>query len=125
MTGREVLPKVEIPIALPLIISGVRTATRGHRRPRRSRRTSRSAASAGMSSTGWPCDFPQMFTGALLVALLVIVLDADLRSARPAHRVRRPDRSRAVRTGSTWYLLNLMNHHTRKARWLTNMEASC
>ena len=77
MTGREILTKVEIPIALPLIISGLRSATL------QIVSTATIAALASLGGLGRYVvdglklrDFPQMFTGALLVALLAIGLDA-------------------------------------------------
>ena len=77
MTGREILTKVEIPIALPLIISGVRSATL------QIVSTATIAALVSLGGLGRYVvdglklrDFPQMFTGALLVALLAILLDA-------------------------------------------------
>ena len=77
MTGREILTKVEIPIALPLIISGLRAATL------QIVSTATIAALVSLGGLGRYVvdglklrDFPQMFTGALLVALLAIGLDA-------------------------------------------------
>ncbi|WP_327638538.1 ABC transporter permease [Kribbella sp. NBC_00482] len=77
MTGREILTKVEIPIGLPLIISGIRSATL------QIVSTATIAALVSLGGLGRYVvdglklrDFPQMFTGALLVALLAIVLDA-------------------------------------------------
>ena len=77
MTGREILTKVEIPIGLPLIISGVRSATL------QIVSTATIAALVSLGGLGRYVvdglklrDFPQMFTGALLVALLAIALDA-------------------------------------------------
>ena len=77
MTGREILTKVEIPIALPLIISGLRSATL------QIVSTATIAALVSLGGLGRYVvdglklrDFPQMFTGALLVALLAILLDA-------------------------------------------------
>jgi osmoprotectant transport system permease protein len=76
MTEGEVLRKVEIPIALPLIISGVRTATLYIVS------TATIAAYVALGGLGRYVvdglalrDFPQMLAGAMLVALLVIVLD--------------------------------------------------
>ncbi|MFC5262632.1 ABC transporter permease [Kribbella qitaiheensis] len=76
MTGREILTKVEIPIALPLIISGLRGATL------QIVSTATIAALVSLGGLGRYVvdglklrDFPQMFTGALLVALLAIALD--------------------------------------------------
>ncbi|TCC11442.1 ABC transporter permease [Kribbella soli] len=77
MTGREILTKVEIPIGMPLIISGIRSATL------QIVSTATIAALVSLGGLGRYVvdglklrDFPQMFTGALLVALLAIVLDA-------------------------------------------------
>ncbi|MEU8224423.1 ABC transporter permease [Kribbella sp. NPDC048915] len=77
MTGREILTKVEIPIAMPLIISGVRSATL------QIVSTATIAALVSLGGLGRYVidglklrDFPQMFTGALLVALLALLLDA-------------------------------------------------
>ncbi|MFG1623942.1 ABC transporter permease [Kribbella sp. NPDC049227] len=77
MTGREILTKVEIPIAMPLIISGLRSATL------QIVSTATIAALVALGGLGRYVvdglklrDFPQMFTGALLVALLAIALDA-------------------------------------------------
>jgi osmoprotectant transport system permease protein len=76
MTEGEVLRKVEIPVALPLIISGVRAATLYIVS------TATIAAYVALGGLGRYVvdglalrDFPQMLTGAVLVALLVIVLD--------------------------------------------------
>jgi len=76
MTGREILTKVEIPIALPLIISGLRRATL------QTVSTATIAALVPLGGLGRYVvdglklrDFPQMFSGALLVALLAILLD--------------------------------------------------
>ncbi|GAA0577387.1 ABC transporter permease [Kribbella sandramycini] len=76
MTGREILTKVEIPIALPLIISGLRSATL------QIVSTATVAAYVALGGLGRYVidglgvrDFPQMLAGAVLVALLAIVLD--------------------------------------------------
>jgi osmoprotectant transport system permease protein len=77
MTGREILTKVEIPIGLPLIISGIRSATL------QIVSTATIAALVSLGGLGRYVvdglklrDFPQMFTGALLVALVALLLDA-------------------------------------------------
>ncbi|GAA1548827.1 ABC transporter permease [Kribbella hippodromi] len=77
MTGREILTKVEIPIGLPLIISGIRSATL------QIVSTATIAALVSLGGLGRYVidglklrDFPQMFTGALLVALMALLLDA-------------------------------------------------
>ncbi|HEY0620779.1 MAG TPA: ABC transporter permease [Kribbella sp.] len=76
MTGREILTKVEIPIALPLIISGLRSATL------QIVSTATVAAYVALGGLGRYVidglslrDFPQMLTGAVLVAVLAILLD--------------------------------------------------
>jgi osmoprotectant transport system permease protein len=76
MTGREILTKVEVPIAMPLIISGLRGATL------QIVSTATIAALVSLGGLGRYVvdglklrDFPQMFTGALLVALLAVLLD--------------------------------------------------
>ena len=77
MTGREILTKVEIPIAMPLIISGLRGATL------QIVSTATIAALVSLGGLGRYVvaglklrDFPHMFTGARLVALVAIGLDA-------------------------------------------------
>jgi osmoprotectant transport system permease protein len=77
MTGREILTKLEIPIGLPLIISGIRSATL------QIVSTATIAALVSLGGLGRYVidglklrDFPQMFSGALLVALLALLLDA-------------------------------------------------
>ena len=76
MTEQEILTKVEIPIALPLIISGLRSATL------QIVSTATVAAYVALGGLGRYVidglslrDFPQMLTGAVLVALLAILLD--------------------------------------------------
>jgi osmoprotectant transport system permease protein len=76
MTEQEILTRVEIPIALPLIISGVRSATL------QIVSTATVAAYVALGGLGRYVidglslrDFPQMLTGAVLVALLAILLD--------------------------------------------------
>jgi osmoprotectant transport system permease protein len=76
MTGGQVLRKVEIPIALPLIISGVRAATL------QIVSTATIAALVSLGGLGRYVvdglklrDFPQMFAGAFLVAVLAVLLD--------------------------------------------------
>jgi osmoprotectant transport system permease protein len=76
MTGGEVLRKVEIPIAMPLIISGVRAATL------QIVSTATIAALVSLGGLGRYVvdglklrEFPQMFAGAFLVALLAVLLD--------------------------------------------------
>ena len=77
MTGCQVLSKVELPCALPLIFSGLRTAPAGHRdRDDRGRRPRR----AGPLPHRRPGvrDYPQMAGGAVLVAVLALVVDLVL-----------------------------------------------
>jgi osmoprotectant transport system permease protein len=76
MTEQEILTRVEIPIALPLIISGLRSATL------QIVSTATVAAYVALGGLGRYVidglslrDFPQMLTGAVLVAALAIVLD--------------------------------------------------
>jgi osmoprotectant transport system permease protein len=76
MTGREILTKVEIPIALPLILSGIRAATL------QIVSTATIAAVVALGGLGRYVvdglklrDFPQMFAGALLVAVMAVLLD--------------------------------------------------
>jgi osmoprotectant transport system permease protein len=76
MTEQEILTRVEIPIALPLIISGLRSATL------QIVSTATVAAYVALGGLGRYVidglslrDFPQMLTGAVLVAVLAIVLD--------------------------------------------------
>ena len=76
MTGGQVLRKVEVPCALPLIFSGLRSATL------QVVGTATIAAVAGTGGLGRFLidgqkvqDFPQMASGALIVALLALGLD--------------------------------------------------
>ncbi|MFD7161506.1 ABC transporter permease [Kribbella sp. NPDC059898] len=76
MTEGEILRQVELPIALPLIISGIRSATL------QIVSTATIAALVALGGLGRYVvdglslrDFPQMLSGAVLVALLAIVLD--------------------------------------------------
>jgi osmoprotectant transport system permease protein len=76
MTEQEILTRVEIPIAMPLIISGLRSATL------QVVSTATVAAYVALGGLGRYVidglslrDFPQMLTGAVLVALLAILLD--------------------------------------------------
>ncbi|MCF3960148.1 ABC transporter permease [Streptomyces fuscigenes] len=79
MTGREVLLRVEVPIALPLIISGVRSAVL------QVVATATVAAYVGLGGIGRYLydglaarDFSQMTGGAVLVAVLALALDTLL-----------------------------------------------
>jgi osmoprotectant transport system permease protein len=76
MTGFEVLRKVEIPCALPLVFSGLRSAAL------QVIATATIAAVAGLGGLGRflidgqkVLDYAQMASGALLVALLALVVD--------------------------------------------------
>jgi len=76
MTGGQIISKVELPLALPLVISGLRSATLQVV----ATATVAAFASAGglgrlLTSGQQQNDYPQMFAGALLVALLAIALD--------------------------------------------------
>ncbi|WP_026927859.1 ABC transporter permease [Granulicoccus phenolivorans] len=77
MTGGQVIGKVELPLAMPLIISGLRSATL---------QVVATATIAAMAAAGGLGRFvidgqkrrdgyPEMLAGALLVAVLAIVLD--------------------------------------------------
>lgn len=76
MTGLEVLRKVEVPCALPLVFSGVRSAAL------QVVATTTIAAVAGLGGLGRFLidgqkvrDFPQMAAGAVLIALLALAVD--------------------------------------------------
>ncbi|MGH3356933.1 MAG: ABC transporter permease [Nocardioidaceae bacterium] len=76
MTEREVLWRVEVPIALPLVISGLRAATL------QIVSTATIAAIVALGGLGRPLldsiarsEYPQAMAAALLVAALAIVLD--------------------------------------------------
>ncbi|MDN5761982.1 MAG: ABC transporter permease subunit [Microlunatus sp.] len=76
MTGNQVIGKVEWPLALPLVISGLRSATL---------QVVATATIAGFVSAGGlgrllnsgqrTGDYSEMFAGALLVAVLAVLLD--------------------------------------------------
>lgn len=79
MTGLEVLRKVEVPCALPLIFSGLRSAAL------QVVGTATIAAVAGLGGLGRllidgqkVLDYPQMASGAVLVALLALTIDLGL-----------------------------------------------
>jgi osmoprotectant transport system permease protein len=79
MTGRQVLARVELPCALPLILSGLRAATL------QCIATATVAAYVSLGGLGRYIvdglaqrDFPQMASGALLVAALALVADGVL-----------------------------------------------
>jgi osmoprotectant transport system permease protein len=76
MTGREVLWRVEVPIALPLVFSGLRAATL------QIVSTATIAAVVALGGLGRPLldgiavrDYPQAMVAALLVAALAIAFD--------------------------------------------------
>ena len=76
MTGWEVLSRVEVPCALPLVFSGLRSAAL------QVVATATIAAIAGLGGLGRflidgqaTRDFPQMASGALLVAVLALLVD--------------------------------------------------
>ncbi len=79
MTGGQVVGKVEWPLALPLVVSGVRSATL--------QVVATATVAAFVSSGGLGRllingqhlqDYPQMFAGAVLVGVLAIILDVVL-----------------------------------------------
>ncbi len=92
MTERQVASQVEWPLALPLVVSGLRSATLQVV----ATATIAAFASGGglgqlLTSGQAQSDYPQMFAGAILIALLAITLDlllglagwAAARRARP------------------------------------------
>ncbi len=77
MTGLDVLRRVEVPCALPLVFSGLRSAAL------QVIATATIAAVAGLGGLGRflidgqkVLDYPQMASGALLVAVLALLVDA-------------------------------------------------
>jgi osmoprotectant transport system permease protein len=95
MTEGQVVGRVEWPLALPLVLSGLRSATLQVV----ATATVAAFASGGglgqlLTSGQAQSDYPQMFAGALLIALLAILLDlvlglagwAAARRARPRSR---------------------------------------
>jgi osmoprotectant transport system permease protein len=76
MTGGQIVGKVEWPLALPLVISGLRTATL---QVVATATVAAFAAGGGLGqlliSGQASQDYPQMFAGAVLVAALAIVFD--------------------------------------------------
>jgi osmoprotectant transport system permease protein len=77
MTEWQILAKVEIPLALPIIVGGIRSATL------QVVATATVAAYVGLGGLGRFIidgqavqDYPQMLSGALLVVVLALVLDA-------------------------------------------------
>ncbi len=85
MTGSEVLRQVELPCALPLLLSGVRSATL------QVIATATIAAAISLGGLGRflidglaASDYAQMASGALLVALLALVIDGLLALAQRA-----------------------------------------
>lgn len=96
MTGGQVVSQVEWPLALPLVISGLRSATL---QVVATATVAAFAAGGGLGrlliSGQRSNDYAQMFAGAVLVAVLAIVLDVVLggvgllvgRRARPRRRI--------------------------------------
>lgn len=83
MTGPQVLLRVELPCALPLLIAGTRSAAL------QVVSTATIAAVAGLGGLGRLLidgqavrDFPQMASGAVLVAVLALVLDLSFAAAQ-------------------------------------------
>ena len=79
MNGRQVLTRVELPMALPLIMAGVRTAAVGVVA------TATLAAVVGFDGLGTPIwiglrtqDYPEMVAGALMVAVVAMVVELAL-----------------------------------------------
>lgn len=79
MNGRQVLSRVELPMALPLIMAGVRTAAVGVVA------TATLAAVVSFGGLGrliWDGfrtqDYPKMFAGSLLVAVLAVIVELAL-----------------------------------------------
>jgi osmoprotectant transport system permease protein len=79
MTGREVLAKIEVPCALPLVFSGLRSAML------QIVSTATVAAYVGLGGLGRFVidglavrDYPQMLAGAVLVAALAVVVEVAL-----------------------------------------------
>jgi osmoprotectant transport system permease protein len=77
MTEWQILGKVEIPLALPIIVGGIRSATL------QVVATATVAAYVGLGGLGRLIidgqavqDYPQMLSGAVLVVVLALVLDA-------------------------------------------------
>lgn len=111
MRGREVLAKVEVPCALPLLFSGIRSAVL------QIIATATIAATVSLGGLGRFLidglavrDFPQMAGGAVLVALLALLVDVVLAGVQRLvvspgltgrHTGRHPGRSRVrgLRTG--------------------------
>lgn len=99
MTPGQVIREVEVPLALPLIISGLRSA---------SLQVVATATVAALAAAGGlgrlvvdgqrlgPGGYPQMLAGAILVALLAIVLDLLLGGIGRAVERRRRSRGRAA-----------------------------
>jgi osmoprotectant transport system permease protein len=97
MSGRQVLTRVELPLALPLVLAGLRTSVTN---VVATATLAAFFAQGGLgryivdgSHTG---DNPQLFAGALLVAVLALLLDSVIavvaRRASPLERSRRGGR---------------------------------
>jgi osmoprotectant transport system permease protein len=100
LSGGQVLRQVELPLAMPLILAGVRTSTIN---------VLATATLAALFAQGGlgryivdgqaTADRPRMFAGALLVALLAILVDAVIAAvARRSSRLARS--TRVVRAGA-------------------------
>jgi osmoprotectant transport system permease protein len=97
MTGGQVVSKVEWPLAVPLVISGLRSATL---QVVATATVAAFAAGGGLGqlliSGQLSRDYPQMFAGAVLIAVLAILLDLLIgaigllasRRVRPAAKTR-------------------------------------
>lgn len=107
MTGRQVLTRVELPCALPLIFSGLRSAAL------QVIATATIAAAISVGGLGRflldglaNSDYSQMAGGAILVAALALVVEAVLAAAQRLavpgglRPVRGPNRRRRTTTGS-------------------------
>jgi osmoprotectant transport system permease protein len=104
LSESEILRGVEIPVALPLIMAGIRTAMVGIVA------TATLASFTGVDTLATPIyvglntgDHVAIFGGAVLVALLAVVADVALAAVQravvsPGLRARRPRRERVVTT---------------------------
>lgn len=114
MRPRQVLFSVEVPMALPLIIGGLRSALL------QVVATATVAAYAALGGLGRLLvdglnrnDYSQIFAGAVLVALLAIILDylsAAVERAVVSPGVREPRRPRRRRRGSFFWTLGRAQH---------------
>jgi len=104
MSGGQVLRRVEFPLALPLVLAGVRTSTTN---------VVATATLAALFAQGGlgryivdgqaTADRPKMFAGALLVALLAIAVDAAIAAlALRSSPLQRSRRGPGRRADATW-----------------------